>query len=231
MVEYGQRYEIAGSDSITQIEHERNLTKINKSAFLLPLIEKSRQICIFNTNLSGMKTVQAHDLHFSLFLTEEDIQRRVQELGARLRAQYGDKRPVFLGVLNGSFMFAADLVRAFGADCELSFIKLSSYRGLQSTGDVSTLIGLEANLQDRHVIILEDIVDTGKTLYSLLPDLQRLQPASIAIAALLQKPDMLEFPLEVQYVGFSIPPHFVIGYGLDYNELGRQLPAIYQLIK
>ena len=178
-----------------------------------------------------MKTVQAHDLHFSLFLTEEDIQRRVQELGARLRAQYGDKRPVFLGVLNGSFMFAADLVRAFGADCELSFIKLSSYRGLQSTGDVSTLIGLETDLNDRHVIILEDIVDTGKTLYSLLPDLQKLQPASIAIAALLQKPDMLEFPLEVQYVGFSIPPHFVIGYGLDYDGLGRQLPAIYQLIK
>ncbi len=179
-----------------------------------------------------MKTiVQAHDLLFRTFIEEEDIRRRVQELGAAIRSKYAERKPIFLGVLNGAFMFTADLVRAFGEECEVSFIKLSSYRGLQSTGDVATLIGLELDLRGRHVIIVEDIVDSGKTLHVLLPDLQRMEPASLEVAALLQKPDMLEYPLEVHYVGFHIPPHFVIGYGLDFNGLGRQFPGIYQLLE
>ncbi len=175
--------------------------------------------------------VQAHHLLFRPFIDEEDIHRRVQELGAALRNRYADKNPVFLGVLNGAFMFTADLVRAFGAECEVSFIKLSSYQGLQSTGDVATLIGLETRIEDRHVLIVEDIVDSGKTLHSLMPDLRALRPASLEVVALLQKPDMLSHPLDVAYTGFCIPPHFVIGYGLDYNGQGRQLPGIYQLLE
>ena len=177
-----------------------------------------------------MDIIQAHDLLFRPFISAEQLRQRVQELGEAIHQAYAGKNPVFLGVLNGSFMFTADLVRAFNADCEISFIKLASYRGTQSTGDVSTLIGLEIDLRNRPIIIVEDIVDSGRTLFHLLQDLQQYQPASIAIAALLQKPDMLEHPLEVQYTGFLIEPHFVIGYGLDYDGLGRQLPAIYQRI-
>jgi len=176
-----------------------------------------------------MEIVQAHNLHFRPFIEEDVIRRRVLELGAEIRNKYAGQTPVFLGVLNGAFIFTADLVRAFADTCEVSFIKLASYRGLHSSGDVSTLIGLEIDLKGRHVIIVEDIVDSGRTLYSLLPELERLEPASVEIAALLQKPDMLEHPLEVKWVGFEIPSHFVIGYGLDYDGLGRQLSAVYQL--
>jgi hypoxanthine phosphoribosyltransferase len=178
-----------------------------------------------------MKFIEAHNLLFRQYLDAGDINKRVEELGAHLRSRYADKKPVFLGVLNGAFMFTADLVRAYGESCEVSFIKLSSYRGLQSSGDIATLIGLEIDLRGRPVIIVEDIVDSGKTLHSLLPELERMGPASIEIAALLLKPDMLEYPLEVAYAGFRIPPHFVIGYGLDFNGLGRQLPDIYQLFE
>ena len=177
-----------------------------------------------------MKTVQAHNLHFCPFIDEEAIRKRVLELGTDIRNKYAGKTPVFLSVLNGAFIFTADLVRAFEEPCEVSFIKLASYRGMHSTGDVSKLIGLEIDLRNRHVIIVEDIVDTGRTLYTLLPELKSLEPASIEIAALLQKPDMLEHPLEVKWVGFQIPSHFVIGYGLDFDGLGRQLSAVYQLL-
>ncbi len=178
-----------------------------------------------------MKFVEAHNLLFRQFIEAEDIRRRVEELGAELRSRYAGKMPVFLGVLNGAFMFTADLVRAFGDNCEISFIKLSSYRDMQSTGDVSTLIGLEIDLRGRQVVIVEDIVDSGKTLHSLLPKLEQLDTESIEIAALLQKPEMMEYPLDIGYAGFRIPPHFVIGYGLDFNGVGRQLPDIYQLFE
>jgi hypoxanthine phosphoribosyltransferase len=177
-----------------------------------------------------MDIVQAHNLHFRPFIEEDEIRRRVLELGTEIRSKYAGKTPVFLAVLNGAFMFTADLVRAFRDNCEVSFIKLASYRGLHSSGDVSTLIGLEIDLKGRHVIIVEDIVDTGRTLYSLIPELKSLEPASVEIAALLQKPEMLEYSLELQWVGFKIPSHFVIGYGLDYDGLGRQHGAVYQLL-
>lgn len=177
-----------------------------------------------------METVQAHNLQFRPFIDEATIRQRVLELGAEIRSKYAGKIPVFLSVLNGAFIFTADLVRAFEDACEVSFIKLASYRGMHSSGDVSKLIGLEIDLKNRHVIIVEDIVDTGRTLYTLLPELERLEPASIEIASLLQKPDMLEHPLKVNWVGFEIPSRFVIGYGLDFDGLGRQLSAVYQLL-
>lgn len=162
-------------------------------------------------------------------LSETQVQARVRELGAAITQRYAGQRPLLLGVLNGAFVFAADLARACDLDCEVSFIKLSSYKGTASTGEVQTRIGLEASVEGRHIIVVEDIVDSGHTLATFLPDLERLGPASVAVATLLFKPDSLQHSLRLDFVGFEIPPRFVVGYGLDYDGLGRNLPAIYEL--
>ncbi len=166
---------------------------------------------------------------FEIFLTEEQIQKRVRELGQRVNEDYQGKTPIFIGILNGSFMFAADLFKEISIEAEINFIKLASYKGTRSTGNVITSIGLDENLNGRHVIILEDIVDTGKTLTEFLPQLHVQQPASLRVASLLHKPEALKFPLEVDYLGFSIPNKFVVGYGLDFDGLGRNIREIYQL--
>jgi hypoxanthine phosphoribosyltransferase len=173
--------------------------------------------------------IQIHDLHFKPFISRKKIKKRIAELGETLQADYGDKNPLFVGILNGAFIFAADLVRAFGQPCEIAFTRLSSYAGLQSSGQVSTKLELDFSIKGRHVIIVEDIIDSGRTLFELSKKMQVEEPASLAIATLLLKPDALQFPLEADYVGFSIPSKFVVGYGLDYNERGRELDAIYQL--
>lgn len=173
--------------------------------------------------------IQVHDLHFRPMISHEAIQQRIREIGEALRIRYHDKQPLLLGVLNGAFVFAADLIRACDFEMELSFIKLSSYKGLRSTGQVATLIGLETEVMNRHIVIVEDIIDSGKTLHDFLPELEKFHPASIAIAVLLHKPDATEYPLEIDYIGFSIPNRFVVGYGLDYDGLGRNLPDIYEL--
>lgn len=173
--------------------------------------------------------VQLHDLTFKPYLSAEKIQDRVKAIAAEMATAYHDKCPLFLGVLNGAFIFAADLVRAFGFPCEISFIKLASYQETASSGDVKTLIGLQTEVRDRHLIIVEDIVDSGRTMHQFLPDLRKLEPASIAVAALLNKPAAHEFPVKTDFIGFDIPPAFVVGYGLDYNGLGRNLPGLYQL--
>ncbi len=177
-----------------------------------------------------MDQIKLSDLHFRPFLNESDIRRRVGELGRELEDIYAGKRPIFLGVLNGAFIFAADLLRTCNFDCELSFIKLSSYSGTGSSGDVVTRIGLESNLEGRHVIIVEDIIDSGLTMHRFLPELHALKPASAAIAALLVKPDAMEYDIRVDFRGFDIPSKFVVGYGLDYNGLGRNLKDIYELV-
>lgn len=174
-------------------------------------------------------TITLHDLRFRPMISAEALQIRVKELGAALRERYSDQRPIFLGVLNGAFVFAADLIRACNFDCEISFIKLSSYRGMQSTGHVSQIIGLEIEVRNRPLIIVEDIIDSGRTMHQFLPELQQLEPASVAIAALLLKPEALEFPIGIDYLGFEIENRFVVGYGLDYNGLGRNLNSIYEL--
>lgn len=174
--------------------------------------------------------VKLHDLHFKPFISEEEIQKRVAEMGAQLREKYKGQRPIFLAVLNGSFIFAADLFRSTAIESEITFIKLSSYDGLKSTGDITTRIGLDMDLKGRPIIIVEDIVDTGKTLHAFLPVLEEMEPKSVEIITLLQKPTELKFDLAVQYVGFEIPAKFVVGYGLDYDGLGRELCAIYQLV-
>ena len=175
------------------------------------------------------KLVQAHDLSFKPFLSEEKILNRVTELSQQITSDYKGKKPVFLSILNGAFIFMADLVRACDLTCETTFIKLSSYDGVKSTGNVTTLIGIDIDLKDRHVIVVEDIIDTGETLFQFLKELEILEPASVKLASLLVKPDALRYDIQVDYKGFDIPNKFVIGYGLDYNGEGRNLACIYQL--
>ena len=177
-----------------------------------------------------MATVQVHDKKFETYLSADAIEKRVRELAAAISRDYKGRRPMFVAILNGSFMFAADLFRHLEIEAELCFIKLASYKGLKSTGNVVTSIGLEDDIINKDVIIVEDIVDTGKTLYSFLPKLQHQQPRSLRIATLLHKSEATEYPLQLDYVGFDIPNKFVVGYGLDYDGLGRNLSEIYQLI-
>lgn len=175
------------------------------------------------------KTIQVHDLSFQPYIDKQTIKKQVKKLGKDLEKKFKGKNPVFLAILNGSFIFAADLVRACKFDHEISFIKLTSYEGTQSSGKVVTQIGLQEDLSGRDVIIIEDIIDTGTTIYHFLPTLKKVNPKSITIVSLLQKPTALKFPLKVDYLGFEIPNKFVVGYGLDYNGLGRNLKDIYQL--
>jgi len=159
----------------------------------------------------------------------EQIKERVAQLAADINRDYADKKPLCIAILNGSFIFAADIFRGITVPAEISFIKLASYKGTKSTGNVITAIGLDENITGRHVIIIEDIIDTGKTLYEFLPQLERQSPASLKICALLQKPTATVFPLSIDYLGFSIPDKFVLGYGLDYDGLGRNIDGIYRL--
>jgi hypoxanthine phosphoribosyltransferase len=177
------------------------------------------------------KIVYAHDKAFELFISEQEIQTRLLAIGNEIKEKYADSRPLFIGVLNGAFIFAADLIRACGDfDCEIIFVKLSSYSGLSSSGKVISVIGVEPNIvKDRDVIIIEDIVDTGKTMNDFMATLKSYAPKSIALATMFLKPDALEYDIPVDYVGFSIPNKFILGYGLDYDGLGRNLSEVYQL--
>jgi hypoxanthine phosphoribosyltransferase len=146
-----------------------------------------------------------------------------------LHRDYEGKQPLFIAILNGSFMFAADLFKELTIEAEICFIKLASYKGTKSTGQVLTSIGLDADITGRHVVILEDIIDTGNTMHSFLPQLFNQQPASLKIAVLLHKPDATEVEVPIDYCCFSIPNKFVLGYGLDYEGFGRNIRELYQL--
>ena len=175
--------------------------------------------------------VRIHDKTFKPYISEEEIRAKVKELAGQIDHDYQGKNPIFIAILNGAFIFAADLFKSLSIDAEISFIKLASYKGMKSSGHVVTAIGLDAEIFDRHVVIVEDIVDTGKTLFEFLPQLWHQQPASLKIVALLHKPAATAYPLKVDYIGFGIPDRFVVGYGLDYNGLGRNSGAIYQLFE
>ena len=173
--------------------------------------------------------MRVKDRHFELFITEADIRQRIIALAQRIDQDYPDEPPVLVAVLNGAFVFAADLVRAITVPSEITFVKVKSYEKMSSTGEHRSLLGLETDIAHRHVIIIEDIVDSGNTIRYLLNEFGRQQPKSIAVAALLFKPRALAYPLDVSYVGFEIPNDFVVGYGLDYDGFGRNLRAIYTL--
>lgn len=178
-----------------------------------------------------MASLQVHDKVFDPFLSEEMIQNRVSAIAQQLNTDYSGKKPLFIAILNGSFIFASDLFKKLEIDVEICFIKLASYKGSRSTGHVVTAIGLDNEIFGRDVVIVEDIVDTGKTLTEFLPQLRHQQPASLRIVALLHKAEATQFPVQIDYLGFTIPDKFVVGYGLDYNGLGRNIPEIYKLVE
>ncbi|CAN5296250.1 hypoxanthine phosphoribosyltransferase [soil metagenome] len=176
-----------------------------------------------------MSHIKVHDKYFVPYLTEAEIQERVQEVASQINKDYTGKKPLFIAILNGAFMFASDLFKNISIEANISFIKLASYKGTKSSGQVITAIGLDADINGRDIIIIEDIIDTGKTLTAFLPQVWHQQPASLKIAVLLNKPEATVHPINITYCCFSIPDKFVVGFGLDYNGLGRNLPAIYQL--
>ena len=174
-------------------------------------------------------TIKIHDKKFVKTITREEIESEIKRLAERINTDYAGKRPLLLGVLNGSFMFVSELMKNLAIECEISFVKFSSYQGTNSTGVVREVLGLSESVAGRDVIIVEDIVDTGYTMQNMLEVLGAREPNSVAIASLFVKPARLQVPVEVKYSVFTIPDRFIVGYGLDYDGLGRNLPDIYDV--
>jgi hypoxanthine phosphoribosyltransferase len=173
--------------------------------------------------------ISIKDKIFVPYITANSIKQRVAEIGNEISKDYKDECPVLIGVLNGSFIFLSDLAKNISIPVEISFIKVSSYSGTSSTGSVKNVLGLDIDLKDRSVIIVEDIIDTGLSIKHLVEIIQSENPKSIAITSLLLKPDALLYPVKADYVGFEIPNKFVVGYGMDFDGLGRNLSELYQL--
>ena len=173
--------------------------------------------------------IQVKDKTFILFLYEKTLQKRITEIGSEISKDFENKDPIIIGVLNGSFMFLSDLAKKITIPAEITFIKISSYEGEKSTGNVKNLIGLDSGLEGRNIIVVEDIVDTGLSMLHLIDQLRKTNPATISLATLLHKPEALKYKIQLDYVGFEIPNKFVVGYGLDYDGYGRNIPEIYQL--
>ena len=166
------------------------------------------------------------DKTFVPFIESEAIQSRIQELAEKINQEYAEKQPLLVVVLNGAFLFAADLAKHLTIPCEITFLRVSSYKGTESTGQLREILGLTEAVTNRDLIVIEDIVDTGKTLHDICDQLLAQAPSSLAIATLLFKPEALQQPIDLQYVGFEIENRFVLGYGLDYDGLGRNNPNI-----
>lgn len=177
-----------------------------------------------------MNLVTINDRQFSISISAEQIQQRVAEVAAQIDKDLAGKNPLFLCVLNGSFIFAADLMRGITTPSEISFVRLASYEGMGTTGKVKELLGLTEKIEGRTVVIIEDIIDSGLTMQKLLADLRAQNPAELLLTALLVKPGNLQVKLDIDYTCFSIPNDFIVGYGLDYDGFGRNLPAIYTVV-
>lgn len=177
------------------------------------------------------EVVQVHDKQFELFIPESEIQKEVTRIAMEMNQELADKDPIFLGILNGAFMFASDLYKQLSFPCQITFLKLASYSGTRSTGTVKQLIGINRDLKDRVVVVLEDIVDTGVTLETIIRQLSGYQPAEIRVATFLHKPDATIREVKLDYVGMEIPNDFILGYGLDYDGYGRNFKEIYQLVQ
>ncbi len=169
------------------------------------------------------------DKNFSVSSSENEIKKTVKNLADKINADYNGKEIFFIGILNGVFMFASDLMKNIKVPCTIQFVKVASYQGTTSTGVIKELIGLNADIEGKEVVIIEDIVDTGFTMKSILSQLRQKNPASIRIASLIFKPESFKGGFDVDYIGFNIPNDFIVGYGLDYDGYGRNLPEIYTI--
>ncbi|MGI9525497.1 MAG: hypoxanthine phosphoribosyltransferase [Weeksellaceae bacterium] len=176
-----------------------------------------------------MQDIQIHDKTFVPYISNEELEQAIKRMAIKIHHDYEGEIPVFIGVLKGVVVFMSDLLKAYKGDCEISFIQMKSYEGIKTTGDVKTLMDLNVDVKGRHIILLEDIVDTGNTLYALHELIKEKAVKSVKTATLLYKPDAYTKDLKIDYIGIEIPDKFVVGYGLDYDELGRNLPDIYQL--
>lgn len=189
-----------------------------------------RIFIIFAKIYTLMETIQVKDKRFAVSIPEEKIKAEVKRVAEEINRDYEGKEPVFLAVLNGSFIFAADLLREVTLPCEISFVRLASYQGVSTTGEIREIMGLSMDITGRPVIIVEDIVDTGLTMAHMLDTLKKHNPASIDICTLLLKPGKLQVNLDVRYCAMRIPNDFIVGYGLDYDGFGRNTKEIYTLI-
>lgn len=178
-----------------------------------------------------METIRIKDKQFKTFITEEQILKEVARVGEEINRDLADANPLFVSVLNGSFMFTADLMKHVNVPCEISFVKLASYAGTSSTGKVKELVGLNDDITGRTIVIVEDIIDTGLTMECLIETLKARNPKEIRIATLLVKPDKLKVDLDINYIAMNIPNDFIVGYGLDYDGLGRNYRDIYTVIE
>ena len=174
-----------------------------------------------------MKKVSLEDKNFRIFIESAKIQEAIDAVSFKINNDFAKSNPIFVCVLNGSFMFASDLIKRFNHDCEVTFLKIASYEGTQSTGSIKELIGLNESISDRHVIIVEDIVDTGATLEAVVNELELLGPKSIQVSTLLYKPLAYKRTIPIDYAAIEVGNEFLVGYGLDYNGLGRNLEEIY----
>jgi hypoxanthine phosphoribosyltransferase len=177
-----------------------------------------------------METIQVKDKRFSIFIPAAQIESVVSVMAGKINRDFEGKNPLFIAILNGSFVFAADLLRKISIPCNISFVKFSSYAGTATTSKVKELIGLNEELRNRHVILVEDIIDTGLTIGQLLEELKKYEPADVRIACFCHKPDAFKKSYRIDYIGMSIPDEFIVGYGLDYDGFGRNLPDIYKIV-
>ena len=175
------------------------------------------------------KVIQLHDKHFVPFINSADIESAINRMAKQAEADLAGEVPVFIGVLNGAFMVLADFAKHYTQPCEISFVKMASYEGISSTGEIKQLIGLNQNLEGRSVVVIEDIVDTGTTIEALKKMFEAQKVKQLKIATLFFKPEAYTKNIPLDYIGFEIPNNFIVGYGLDYDGLGRNLPEIYQL--
>lgn len=177
-----------------------------------------------------MRSIQLADKTFELSITSTEIQKAIWRIADQMDQDLKDKNPLMICILNGSFMFAADLMKKLTTPCQVSFVKVASYEGTQTTGTVKEIIGLSENIEGRTVVLLEDIVDTGVTIENIMKQITALKPRDVKVATLLFKPEACKRKLTLDYIGLSIPNDFIVGYGLDYNGYGRNLPDIYSVV-
>ncbi|MBI9066378.1 MAG: hypoxanthine phosphoribosyltransferase [Salinivirgaceae bacterium] len=178
-----------------------------------------------------MKEVQVLDKRFRVSIPEEKILKSIEQMAQKMNEDFKGKDVIFLGILNGCFLFASDLFKCIDLECQITFLKLASYQGTSSTGNVKRLIGINEDIENKTVVILEDIIDTGNTLESILKQLKGYEPAEIKVATLLYKPDAYVKDIKIDYIGIEIPDEFILGYGLDYDGYGRNLRDIYTIIE